>query len=423
MMSSLVMFGVLLPGFIYTEAPKWAPRATLEGGERFPAGARLMRVSAAGSRPLLPDFAASADASVSFDGKRVLFAARQKAGDPWQVWEMPLAAGSPRRVTSGTEDCIRPFYLPEEKAVYARKTPRGFQLEITSLAAGSPPLRLTYTPGAHVPDAVLRDGRILFEAPHPAEGSVTREIFAVYSDGSGVETHRCDHGVDRHSAAQVASGDLVFQAGARLARFTPARAGQVDLILPAGEFAGPVAEISTGEWLVSYRPAPGRPFGIYRVKPHQAAVAPVPLVKDHAFQPVLIEARRVPPIHPSGLGDREGANILCLNAYTSKSERIPAGAVSTVRVWSLTDAGAPMALGETKVDPDGSFYLQVPSERPLRFELLDGPGKTLCAERGWFWMRKGEQRVCVGCHAGPERAPENAVPQVLLRTQTPVRMK
>jgi hypothetical protein len=44
------------------------------------------------------------------------------------------------------------------------------------------------------------------------------------------------------------------------------------------------------------------------------------------------------------------------------------------------------------------------------------------AEHGWFWMRQGEQRVCVGCHAGPERAPENAVPKVLLRKDVPVRM-
>ena len=34
-------------------------------------------------------------------------------------------------------------------------------------------------------------------------------------------------------------------------------------------------------------------------------------------------------------------------------------------------------------------------------------------------MRRGEQRVCVGCHAGPETAPENAVPTILLKSTTP----
>jgi len=37
-------------------------------------------------------------------------------------------------------------------------------------------------------------------------------------------------------------------------------------------------------------------------------------------------------------------------------------------------------------------------------------------------MRRGEQRACVGCHAGPETAPENAVPMTLLKSTTPADM-
>ncbi|MDE3166512.1 MAG: hypothetical protein KGN36_11965, partial [Acidobacteriota bacterium] len=88
----------------------------------------------------------------------------------------------------------------------------------------------------------------------------------------------------------------------------------------------------------------------------------------------------------------------------------------------LDDRGAPALLGRTPVEPDGSFYVQTPADRALRFELLDRAGRIVAAEKGWFWARRGEQRVCVGCHAGPERAPENAVPQVLLHSVEPVRM-
>ncbi|MBP1775427.1 MAG: hypothetical protein H6Q86_1433 [candidate division NC10 bacterium] len=409
------------PGtFVYTEAPKYDVQAGLGGGERFPAGAKLRLYAPAGSRAVVPGFVASADAALSFDAERVLFAGKERAGDAWQVWEMPLSGGKPRRVTNVPEDCIRPFYLPEERIVYARKTTRGFQMEIVPLAGGTP-VRLTYVPGNQIPDAVLSDGRVLYEAPHPAAGSSTRDIFTVFTDGSGVETYRCDHGKDRHSATELATGDIVFQSGTRLARFTSARAGQIELTLPKGEFVGPAAEVAPGEWLVSYRQAPDSAFGVYRVKPGQMA-APAPVVKANAFQPVPVKLRPLPPSHPSALGNRQGANVLCLNAYTTRDARIPAGAIAKVRVWSQTDARAPGVLGETTVEPDGSFYLQVPSERPLRFELLDRGGNILQAEKGWFWMRKGEQRVCVGCHAGPERAPENAVPQVLLRTQIPVPM-
>jgi hypothetical protein len=72
------------------------------------------------------------------------------------------------------------------------------------------------------------------------------------------------------------------------------------------------------------------------------------------------------------------------------------------------------------VESDGSFFVQADGDRPLRFILLDAAGNTLREERGWFWVRRGEQRICVGCHTGPERAPDNRAPQVLQRTQTPV---
>jgi Hydrazine synthase alpha subunit middle domain len=77
-------------------------------------------------------------------------------------------------------------------------------------------------------------------------------------------------------------------------------------------------------------------------------------------------------------------------------------------------------LGNAPVESDGSFFVKVPADAPIRFALLDDKGATLRAEHGWFWMRKGEQRYCVGCHTGPEHAPENRVPEVLLHTTTPV---
>jgi len=149
--------------------------------------------------------------------------------------------------------------------------------------------------------------------------------------------------------------------------------------------------------------------------------ARTPACAANAVQPVVIRRHDPPKRHPSALGDREGANLLCLNAYTSR-ERVPAGSVASVRVWALDDAGQAVALGQAPVESDGSFFVQTPADRGIRFELLDRGGKTVAAEKGWFWARRGEQRVCVGCHAGPERAPENAVPATLLRSTDPARM-
>lgn len=403
--------GVPVP-YIYTEASRYNSAATLKGGERFPAGAALQLVAGGGKRALAAGFAASADATVSFDGQRALFSGKQKPGDPWQIWEMPVSGGAARRIVSHKEDAIAPFYLPGDRIVYSRRTPAGFQLVSVALDGGAP-LQLTYGPGNRVACDVLRDGRVLFEAAH--------DLYTVYSDGSGVESYRCDHGPDRRGARELSSGDILFETGGRLARFTSARAVQLPLSLPKGEYAGPVAELSPNAWLVSYRPASTAPFGLYRWRLGEALPEKLLAPAAQAVQPVLVQPRPVPKRHPSALGDRQGANLLCLNVYTSKLP-IAEGSVAKVRVWALSDGGSAVVLGEAPVEKDGSFFVNPPAETAIRFELLDRSGRITAAEKGWFWARRGEQRVCVGCHAGPERAPENAVPQVLLRSTEPVRL-
>jgi hypothetical protein len=136
------------------------------------------------------------------------------------------------------------------------------------------------------------------------------------------------------------------------------------------------------------------------------------------LQPALIASRPVPNRHPSGLHDWPNGNLLCLNAYTSKFTFAP-GSIHSVRVYTRDEGSATRLLGSAQVESDGSFFVEVPGDQPLQIELLDAEGKTLKRESGFFWMRRGEQRGCVGCHAGPETAPENAVPAVLLKSTTP----
>jgi hypothetical protein len=357
------------------------------------------------ARPLVPDFAASADPSVSFDGTRILFAAKRTKTDRWSIWEIAAAGGRPRPVTTGDGDCFRPIYLPLQKLAYARRTAAGTHIEVAPLAGGRAS-RLTFAPGTFMPAAVLRDGRILFEAG---------DLFTVYTDGSGVESYRCDHGPVRFAAAQLSSGDIVFQTAKGLARFTSARSVQLDVAMPAGEFAGPVAEWA-GRWLAACRTAADS-RGLCSVSPDSSQPATV-IVKGNAWQPAPIVPRPVPPYHPSSLGEGAGARLLSLNAYDSKSGPLAPGSIAKVRLWSLDAAERAIALGESPVEADGSFFVQVPGDRPLRWELLDRTGRSLRAGNRWFWTRNGEQRVCVGCHTGPERAPDNIAPRVLDRTQT-----
>jgi hypothetical protein len=136
-------------------------------------------------------------------------------------------------------------------------------------------------------------------------------------------------------------------------------------------------------------------------------------------EPVLIAPRNPPKRHPSGLHPWDYANLLALDARLSRDGTLKGMPVS-VRLETEDAEGHATRLGTAPVEQDGSYFVQVPGNRPIRFSLLDAYGTVLRQERGWFWARCGEQRICVGCHTGPERASENRIPAVLLRTTTPV---
>lgn len=94
-------------------------------------------------------------------------------------------------------------------------------------------------------------------------------------------------------------------------------------------------------------------------------------------------------------------------------------AAHSVRVQSLNANGEVVDLGTAPVEEDGSFYVAVPADRAVRFELFDALGKSIRREQSWIWARSGEERGCVGCHAEKAVAPENHWPQTLKRFDTP----
>jgi hypothetical protein len=420
---------------IVTAAPVYEPLAALRGAgqsyERFPKGTQLMLVHEGKAAPLVEGFAATADANVSFDAKRVVFAGKQAAGDPWQIWEMTLADRSVRKVIASASDAVRPFYLPAGRLVYAQRTPLGFQLEVAGkdaptgyapldAKAGDVVLPLSYLAASAVPADVLADGRILFEAGFPLGSGSTPELFLVYSDGSGVESYRCDHGVRRWGGKQLASGDVVFTHGSSLARFTSPLAAEAHVAAPRAEYAGAIAETASGAWLVSARAAAGAHFALKLWKPGAAAMQTLLAIdgKD-VVEPVIVAERKRPNRHPTGLHDWSYGNLLALDARQSRAGDLKTTPAS-VRLETQDSEGHAVVAGTAPVESDGSFFVKAPADKPIRFALLDDKGAVVRQERGWFWIRRGEQRICVGCHTGPERASENNVPAVLLHTTTPV---
>ena len=146
------------------------------------------------------------------------------------------------------------------------------------------------------------------------------EIYTVYSDGSGVEAYRCDHGARRQAGKQAASGDIVFASEHGMGRFTSAAGTQVELKAPAGEYR----RRCDGSCLPASTWCRGGRMRRRATRCRNGMRTPVSVETEVAasdadlVQPVLVEARHVPNQHPSGLHDWNYANLLCLNAYTSK---------------------------------------------------------------------------------------------------------
>jgi len=417
---------------IVTAAPAYDQFAALRGGERFPNGSQLLLIHNGAASPFLPGFVATADANVSFDGLSVLFSGKKNPGDPWQIWELTLADRKIRQVVTSTTDAIRPLYFPGWRLVYAQKTGDHFQMYSARLAdtkalaeiegkgiQASFPISFMQT--SAIPDDVLVDGRILFESFFPLGDGKSPELYLVYSDGSGVESYRCDHSSDaRSSGHQVNSGDVVFTHGARLARFTSPIATESPIAAPRAEYTGHIAETSSGDWLLSARNSQQSKFALKLWKPGSPSLRPLlAQAGQHLIDPVLVAPRNHPRRHPSALHDWDYANLLALDSRISRDGDLK-GTPVTVRLETRDGEGHPVHMGAAPVESDGSFFVKAPADRAIRFVLLNANGEVLRQEHGWFWVRRGEQRYCVGCHAGPEHAPENRVPQVLLHTTTPV---
>jgi len=418
---------------IVTSAPSYLPLAPFgsagHSGDRFPKGAQLQLIHAGKAQPLVNGFAATADAQVSFDGKCVLFAGKQNPADSWQIWELKLADRSVHKVVSAPADLIRPFYLPYGRLVYARRGPQGFYLETAALPGYQGPasnipvsdvVRITWLPASTLPAAVLADGRILFEAAYPLGAGTSPELYLVYSDGSGVESYRCDHVTPRWGGTQLASGDVVFTHGSSLARFTSPLAHEERINAPHADYAGSLAETTEDAWLLSARTVPTAHFSLKLWKSGSPALQAVFSSADaDLVEPVVVAEHARPNQHPTALHPWSYANLLALDARESRLGNLKTTPKS-VRLETLDAAGHAVVTGTAPIEPDGSFFVQVPGNQPIRFSLLDEKGSVVRQEHGWFWIAAGEQRYCVGCHAGPERASENTVPAVLLRSTTPV---
>jgi hypothetical protein len=414
---------------------------------------------------LTPDFFTAADPRISFDGTRVLFAGKKTADSLWQVWEMNVDGSATRQITHCSGDCLKPAYLPRGEIVFtafsrgpARKggsKAQGIMPPTAALATatgatsqlwvskvdGADAHPITFGPGDFQVETVLHNGTILATARSPLLPSnglpADRQLYTLRPDGTGLATLRCDHlhPAIRSQAQELDDGAVVFvkaslssnSLGGDLAWIRRGAVHNAPLTAPPILASSP-QPIAADELLVARESITGPAAGKLTLYAFDAASGKfaTPIYQDEknsTVEAVPVAAHEPPRWYWSTLSPAlHKGYFVCLDAY--RAEGAPQGrmAAKLTRVRVLTlDAATQreILLGEAPVEEDGSFYIAVPADQPVRFQVLDGGDQVVREQRSWLWSRSGEEHGCVGCHEDRALAPENRWPLALRRSDTP----
>ena len=129
----------------------------------------------------------------------------------------------------------------------------------------------------------------------------------------------------------------------------------------------------------------------------------------HITEPILLQERSLPKILPSRIEEGpESGTFLCLD-INETANSLPTD-LQSKKAYRVEVFNLDSSLGSARVSADGSFYVEVPSNEPLRFQSFNEYGELIQGPSAWMWVRPKERRGCIGCHENKELAPENRVP-------------
>ncbi len=437
------------PDIIFVQAAAYSDRG---GAQRFPEGSRIVRLHAqtnhAVPQDLTPELFAAADPQVDFNAARILFSGQKARGDKWQVWEMNADGSNQRQVTRCAEDCLRPGYLPGDEIVFTVLEQKDGSLASRLAVAnsdGSNVHPITFSPGDWWFETVLRDGRVLASASWPLssaqQGSAPRLFYTLRPDGAAMDSFRWEHqpSIVREDAQELEDGSIIYistavhpsESGGELTEIQRGALGENKIESSGAGYLSPRPYFQN-QLIVSRRQNQNsgatRNFALYSFDLQKQVLGPVIYGDAHlsSIQAVALAAHAVPKKFWSTLKlDSKFGYFISLDSYSSADApngRV-ASAIAQVRVIThRSGEDQELILGQAPVEKDGSFYVEVPANQAVRFELLDADGKLIVAEKSWIWARPGEQRGCAGCHGDKALAPENRWPMTLKRFDTPTHL-
>ncbi len=272
---------------------------------------------------LTADFHSACDPTVSFDGRRILFAGRRTQKDNWDIYEIGIDGDGLRQITRNLGNCRSPVYLSTLYTLISEAP--WHQIAFSSDRAGTSGeygahpvtaiyscrmdggglMRLTHGPSGETDPYLMRDGRLLFSAwrRRYLDREARLAIFAVNIDGADMSLFADAEGARHKRLTCVTSNGLAVFVETDLPG--AASAGTLACVnlrrnlhsyrritSPAqGTFCYP-SPAPDGRVLVSHRPAgnSGR-YGIHLLDPASGELISVLESKDHDY----LQARHLAP--------------------------------------------------------------------------------------------------------------------------------
>lgn len=371
---------------------------------------------------LTMDFHSARSPEISYDGKCLVFSGQKAAGDVWQIWKLNLDKSEINQVTQFDQNCTDPTWLPNERVAYSKQVESEKALKFPASPAGGHGLfscnldgsdeqRITFQPHEDLSASVTNDGRLLVSSKqvYPDEGSL--KYLAVHPDGTKAELfYQAEKGSKSMSKAwETINRKLIFVESENLVSIDfnrPLNSRKIISQPEQGLFLS-VFSIDEQQVLASVRKQAESTFGLIllNLSTPEGNGFYFNDASYHAVEPVVVMLRPVPRKLPTTVNmDRESGYFFCMDADRSDIE-IAFGASSKIQVL-----GMDKVLGETTIEEDGSFYLEIKADQPIRFQTLNEEGEVLRGPSSWMWVRPNERRGCTGCHENRELSPENFVP-------------
>jgi hypothetical protein len=368
---------------------------------------------------LTSDFFSARAPEISFDGKLLVFSAQKTEGDVWQIWTMGLESRKTNQVTESETNCTDPAWLPDERIVFSKQINENgitHHALYTIGMDGCCEQRISFHPHEDLNANVLHDGRILISSQqvYPEPGII--KYLAMRPDGTKAELfYQSDKNHQLGKANEDEAGHVLFTESGVLnsIKFNrPLHSGNVIQEASVG-IVHSIFPISGETILASVKKPDGQTFGLANIGESQKDKGAFYYSHPeyHAVEPLIIKERPLSRKLPTRVNtELETGYFLCMDADQSELvvDNVEAGTTAKVRVLGLDDT-----LGEVEVSEDGSFYLELKADQPVRFQSLNDAGEVLRGPSSWMWVRPNERRGCVGCHEDREIAPENVVPKAV----------